>query len=59
MCYRTTCPTCGKASWGGCGAHVESALRGVPESERCHCHEAKAPKQGASLNESPKVRKEG
>ena len=38
MCYRTTCPQCGKATWGGCGAHIEQALRGVPESQRCHGH---------------------
>ena len=25
-----TCRTCGKATWAGCGQHVEQALRGVP-----------------------------
>ena len=37
MCSRTTCPTCGKATWTGCGEHVEQALAGVPDSERCQC----------------------
>ncbi len=37
MCHRTTCPRCGKATWAGCGAHIEQALRGVPQSERCSC----------------------
>ncbi|CAG7607190.1 hypothetical protein LEUCIP111803_00998 [Leucobacter soli] len=37
MCARITCPTCGKPTWAGCGNHIEEALRGVPEDERCHC----------------------
>lgn len=51
MCYRVTCPTCGKASWGGCGAHVEAVLGNVPKAERCRCHEqpASKPLSGASL----------
>jgi hypothetical protein len=32
-----TCSTCGKASWAGCGAHVEQVLGDVPDAERCHC----------------------
>jgi hypothetical protein len=32
-----TCSTCGKASWAGCGAHVEQVLGDVPTSERCQC----------------------
>lgn len=38
MCARTTCRKCGKASWRGCGAHVEQVLRGVPKSQRCQGH---------------------
>jgi len=37
MCRRITCRTCGKATWAGCGNHVEQALAGVPRSERCTC----------------------
>ncbi|MCC6622128.1 MAG: hypothetical protein IT385_12770 [Deltaproteobacteria bacterium] len=40
MCRRVTCAKCKKPSWAGCGAHVESVLRGVPPSERCRCREA-------------------
>ncbi|KAL6068417.1 Metallothionein [Balamuthia mandrillaris] len=40
MCYQTKCGKCGKITWGGCGRHIESALRGVPEEQRCHCREA-------------------
>ena len=37
MCQRVTCPQCGKPSWRGCGAHVESVLRDVPPADRCRC----------------------
>lgn len=39
MCYRTECNKCHKPTWAGCGKHIESALAGVPEAERCHCRE--------------------
>lgn len=39
MCQPTTCKTCGKATYRGCGAHVEQVLAGVPASERCAGHE--------------------
>lgn len=37
MCYPRKCSKCGKQSWGGCGAHKESVLRGVPPEGRCLC----------------------
>ena len=37
MCQRVKCSKCGKATYAGCGAHVEQVLRGVPPSERCSC----------------------
>ena len=37
MCYRVTCTTCGKATWDGCGEHIETALAGVADADRCHC----------------------
>lgn len=42
MCSRTTCRSCGKPTWSGCGAHIEQALAGVPQAERCRCREEKA-----------------
>ncbi|HTJ39844.1 MAG TPA: hypothetical protein VL738_42130 [Dactylosporangium sp.] len=42
MCQRVTCTTCGKATYTGCGNHVDSVLAGVPQSQRCTC-EPKAP----------------
>lgn len=38
MCHATICKTCSKATWAGCGRHVEQALAGVPRSERCPGH---------------------
>jgi hypothetical protein len=32
-----TCKRCGKATWAGCGQHVDQVMRGVPKSQRCAC----------------------
>lgn len=37
MCQRATCKTCGKATYRGCGQHVEQVLAGVPRARRCSC----------------------
>ncbi|CAK9780719.1 unnamed protein product [Cutaneotrichosporon oleaginosum] len=49
MCRRAVCPNDGKPTWWGCGEsitaqldltpgnHIEQALAGVPEDERCQC----------------------
>lgn len=37
MCRRVTCAVCEKATWEGCGEHIEQALAGVSEAERCDC----------------------
>jgi len=37
MCQRATCRNCGKATYRGCGQHVEQVLAGVPASQRCSC----------------------
>ena len=39
MCRRITCKTCGKATYSGCGQHVDEVLAGVPASARCTGHE--------------------
>ncbi|MEP9361659.1 hypothetical protein ABLE68_01750 [Nocardioides sp. CN2-186] len=38
MCRAITCKTCGKATWAGCGQHVEQALAGVARADRCAGH---------------------
>jgi hypothetical protein len=43
MCRATTCRTCGKTTWAGCGQHVDQVLRSVPAAERCPGHAAEAP----------------
>ena len=35
MCRKVVCKTCNKATWAGCGMHIDSALAGVAEGERC------------------------
>ncbi|ACV76785.1 hypothetical protein [Nakamurella multipartita] len=37
MCSPATCRTCGKASYTGCGKHVDQVLAGVPAHQRCSC----------------------
>lgn len=37
MCRQVTCPRCSKASWAGCGQHVNQVLQGVPKNQRCKC----------------------
>ena len=41
MCSRANCKKCGKATWRGCGNHIEQALAGVPKAQRCSCGQAK------------------
>jgi len=38
MCERITCSNCGKATWAGCGQHIEQALDGVATADRCTCN---------------------
>ncbi|SMC94944.1 hypothetical protein SAMN05660733_02844 [Lentzea albidocapillata] len=46
MCRRVTCSTCGKATYAGCGQHVEQVLGGLPTAQRCQCE---SPGRGPSL----------
>lgn len=39
MCTAVTCPICGKTTWAGCGQHIEQALAGVPQDQRCAGHD--------------------
>jgi hypothetical protein len=44
MCQQVTCRKCGKATWTGCGQHVNQVMRGIPKSQQCQGHAAE-PKQ--------------
>ena len=38
MCYQTKCSKCHKITWGGCGKHIKSALKGIPKEKLCKCN---------------------
>jgi hypothetical protein len=37
MCQPAVCRVCRKATYRGCGRHVEQVLAGVPQAQRCGC----------------------
>lgn len=37
MCRATTCRSCGKTTWAGCGRHVDQVMAHVPRSKQCTC----------------------
>jgi hypothetical protein len=37
MCSKVICSKCRKPTWEGCGEHIEEALAGVAEVDRCKC----------------------
>jgi hypothetical protein len=43
MCRATTCRTCGKTTWAGCGQHVYQVMRTVPAAQRCPGHSSDTP----------------
>ena len=46
MCSQITCNLCSKATWSGCGNHIEEALAGVLEQDRCQGHHNDRVKRG-------------
>lgn len=43
MCYPVRCRACGKTTWGGCGLHIESVKRLVPQEQWCDGHADRDP----------------
>ncbi|WP_166509544.1 hypothetical protein [Blastococcus sp. TF02-8] len=43
MCRPTSCSTCGKTTWAGCGQHVDRVRAGVPADQWCPGHADAAP----------------
>ncbi|CAD6214007.1 unnamed protein product [Miscanthus lutarioriparius] len=39
MCYQVKCGTCGKSTWAGCGRHVASVHRQIPDGQHCACRD--------------------
>lgn len=46
MCRATTCSTCGKTTWAGCGQHVDQVMQDVRPTDRCPGHAKAAPEKG-------------
>ena len=53
MCRRINCPTCGRPTFAGCGAHVEQVLADVPPPERCRCRETAVKAPDAQRRDAP------
>jgi hypothetical protein len=49
MCSPATCRTCGKATYTGCGQHVEQVLRNVAKNDRCACPPSQRSASGTGL----------
>jgi len=39
MCSAVRCDKCGKATWAGCGQHIEEALAGFTPDQLCKCEQ--------------------
>ncbi|KAA8573857.1 hypothetical protein MFRU_001g02510 [Monilinia fructicola] len=37
MCRQTSCPTCQKQTWVGCGLHLPSVFSSISADQRCTC----------------------
>jgi hypothetical protein len=48
MCSKVSCRKCGKPTWSGCGQHIEEALYGIAEADRCKGHENDVPTEKKS-----------
>ena len=53
MCHRVKCPTCGKPTFAGCGAHIEQVLGDVPVKDRCNCRETRASAEPRPAGDRP------
>ena len=49
MCRPATCYTCHKATYKGCGQHVDQVLKGVPRNQRCTCSPEQRNTSGPSI----------
>lgn len=45
------CKTCKKATWAGCGYHIDIVLKNVKEENRCKCRENRAKLASAQTNQ--------
>lgn len=40
MCVRIVCSKCKKYTYSGCGKHIDQALKGLTEDQKCKCNNA-------------------
>ena len=38
MCQKIKCSSCSKWTWTGCGKHIQSALKNIPDYDLCKCN---------------------
>lgn len=50
MCRVATCQKCSKATWAGCGNHVDQVMANVPQSRRCTCSTGAARPSGGGFS---------
>jgi hypothetical protein len=49
MCRPATCKNCSKATWSGCGEHVDQVMRTVPKKDQCVCADTATPASSGSI----------
>ncbi len=52
MCRPTTCKTCGKTTWAGCGQHVADVKAMVPSNQWCNGQHTQAEKAAAKADKA-------
>ncbi|HEU4337097.1 MAG TPA: hypothetical protein VFR45_07295 [Nocardioides sp.] len=52
MCRPTTCKTCGKTTWAGCGQHVADVKAMVPNNQWCNGQHTTAEKAAAKADKA-------
>ncbi|KAK4189063.1 hypothetical protein QBC35DRAFT_381259 [Podospora australis] len=45
MCHKTSCSSCHKSTWMGCGNHIPRVMDSIPKENWCTC-EPKVEKEG-------------
>ena len=50
MCRPTTCKTCGRTTWAGCGQHVADVKAMVPSDQWCNGQHTPAEKAAAKAD---------
>ncbi|CUR59851.1 conserved hypothetical protein [metagenome] len=52
MCRPTTCKTCGKTTWAGCGQHIGQVKAMVPSNQWCNGQHTPAEKAAAKADKT-------